>query len=325
MKKAQPSIVDIAKELHVSPSTVSRAFTCPEKVKPETREKILEVAEKLKYTPSKLARKLVKKEKTLSLVGVAMPQIVQPFFFELLKGIQEFLHKYGKHMVVFQLEEEKEKVYQFISEEILDGLIILGDIPSQQAKKRFHQHTLPYLLLDIYDEESNCVYVNNMLGGKLASQYLVSQGAKKLAMIGNIDATIHQIERMNGFKRGVEEEGVELVYTVMTEVSEKGGYEMTKKLLREKEVDGIFYFCDTMAYGGLKALRELGIKKAIVGYDDLPMSSWVGLSTIRQPAFEMGKRSVEILIDYICKITFEKSSPIHVCYDPLLISRQILW
>ncbi|MFN3659826.1 MAG: LacI family DNA-binding transcriptional regulator [Brevinematales bacterium] len=323
------TIRDIAREAGVSIATVSRVLRGGKNVKYETYQKIIKIMEKFDYRPNRIAQKLVKKQTFSRTIGVLIPDITQSFFIEIIRGIYDVLRTEEYNLFVFNIPNlTQTSILPHILEENLAGLLVINFKISKEEAQLLRNHNLPFLVLDNYVPYAHCIYVNNKKGGELAAQYLLSHSLKKIALIGENRHTLQQKERFEGFKTYIQkhdsslpliEEYISvdphLPYSHYTQEA----HQITRRLATQEGVDGFFFYCDELAYGGISARQEIKKNFFIVGYDDLPPSSYMGLTTIRQPSYEMGKLGASHLFQILQKKSTEQ--PIHLCLDPLLIIR----
>ncbi|MCX7882073.1 MAG: LacI family transcriptional regulator [Brevinematales bacterium] len=323
------TIHDIARQAGVSIATVSRVIKGGANVKPETYQKIIEVMKALNYRPNRIAQKLVKKQTTSRTIGILIPDITQTFFLEIIRGIYNVLRVEEYNLFIFNiLSLAGSSIFPHILEENLAGLLVINFRLSKEEANLLRHHHLPFLVLENYLSYAHSIYVNNKKGGELAAQYLLSHSLKKIALIGEARHTLQQEQRFQGFKNYLQKNHVHLPileeyisidphlpYSHYTQVA----YELTLQLVTQEGVDGFFFYCDELAYGGIAARKEIDKKIFIVGYDDLPASSYLGLTTIRQPAQEIGRLGASTLMRLL---QAEADEPyLHLCLDPQLIVR----
>ncbi|HBF39733.1 MAG TPA: hypothetical protein DDW50_20770 [Firmicutes bacterium] len=320
------TIKEVAKLAGVGIGTVSRVMNGGQNVSPETREKVLEVSKKLRYKPNKTARSLVKGHYSQPTIGVVFTTAIHPFFYEILKGIYYGLQQSHYNMLVFNMGEDRSNVFNRIPYENLAGVLNVSTKMTALEKEQLQINGIPYLYLDYFEENVNSIYFNNYAGGEMAAAYLLSKNAKKIAFVGENTQNQQFEKRLAGFIGKLKEHHLAIVCQKLIEIKEdmpfdiyeKESYYITKEILQANEIDGIFYYCDEFAYGGFTALQELGHRITIIGYDDTLPSKYLGLTTVRQPAYQLGlegaKRMMNILAgaenQFICQ-----------CIQPELVIR----
>ncbi|MDF2945600.1 MAG: periplasmic binding protein/LacI transcriptional regulator [Bacillales bacterium] len=305
------TIKDIARIANVSPTTVSRVMNGKtEYVTQETQERVLKVIEETNYQPNQIARSLVTRETRT--IGLVLPDIRNPFFTELSRGIEDYANQLGYFVILCNTDHKSEKEIQYISllkDKYIDGLIVVSSLenPISHIKKITTENT-PIVLIDhkANDEEINCVYFNNYQGGYLATKHLIDLGHKN---IGCITGPLHvqsAVERFNGYKDALRDNNI----SFKDEFIFQGNYRYedgieSAKYYKSIGVTSIFASNDLMALGANQKLAELGVKIpediSIVGLDNItPIGiSDSFLTTINQPFYEMGKTACSLLLDQL--------------------------
>ena len=316
------TIKEIAKEAGVGIATVSRVLNNHPNVSEDTRKKILKIVKKYKYNPNVVARKLARKSYAKTTIGIALPDISHQFFFEVIREIHLNLKGLKYNLLIFNLGKSRKQVFEHISEENLAGLILLGDPPmTADEKKIISQHHTPYIYVDHIDKNENYICFDNIYGGKLAAQYLVSKGCKNILFVGEEVKNSNQIQRLSSFKAELKKNNINNISEKYIPLSESKSYKFIKEILKkDRKIEGIFFFADYLAIGGLKAIKELKSNVRIIGYDDILASRYLELSTICQNSFEVGKFSAESIIKIIKNYNIN-SNLIQLVIKPELIDR----
>jgi len=311
------TIADIARKAGVSKATVSRVLNNrPEGVGPETRQRIQDIVRETGFQPNSLARCLAT-GKSAS-VGVIIPDIVNPYYSLLVRGAEDTLKKAGYSLFLCNSDHNivKEKEYvTVLIEKGVDGIILdSAESDCDCQLELLDDENIPYVVLDRIIEgpaKYPGVYVDNRQGGRLAASYLLSKPGSSLLFInGPLDYSQSR-DRQNGvedivIENGLAESSVRIVYG---DFSIESGYRLTKDLLSNHHpasfgsfpFTAIFTANDLMAVGALRALKKAGIsvpeQVEIIGFDDIELATLVDppLSTVSQPAFEMGARSAGML------------------------------
>lgn len=317
------TIKDIAAKAGVGIGTVSRVLNDNPNVKESTRELVLRIAKEMNYVPNGAARMLVKRSKTVATLGLLLPIMENQFFFELIKSIHSRLKQERINIMIFNTDHGQESAIHHIIEQRLAGVLTLGDPPLTPAEREvLESHNVPFLYVDYHDSTANYVMFDSAVGSALAAEYLYSRGCRRIMMIGLIDRSQQQVDRFLGFRKRLE--GVqEVQISELCIESEDQSYEITRTLLHDKRLDGIFYFSDAMAYGGIQAKTEAKSSVSIAGYDDILPSRYMGLSTVRQSSKVLGDAAAEMIIQLILTQKEGVSqSPIHRVLIPEFIDRQ---
>lgn len=332
MVRAVTTIKDIAKRVGVSPSVVSRALNNKYGVKESTREKILDAAKEMGYYPNAAARSLVTRK--TETIGVMMADISEPYYSQIIKGMQYMAGKTGYTLLFSNSYErlEHSKILQkMVDAERVDGMIIVGsNIKEKNYIYRLVEKGTPFVLVErkFSDPRISCIWVDNVKGGYLGTKYLIDKGHVCIAHVaGNLDYQV-ALDRLEGYKKALEEAGL----TFTEELVASGnflwqdGYSAMKEILRYQPLcTAVFTANDTMAYGALQAITERGLSVphdiAVVGFDNLEFSSVTNppLTTIEQPRYEMGKEAVKTLLSLLQR---KPSEGIKICFSPELVIRR---
>lgn len=304
------TIRDVAKLAGVSTATVSRVLNSKGYVGTETRKKIENAIKLLKYEPNEVARSLtVKKTKTVALF---VPDITNPFFSTLAKGVEDYVNSKGFTLILCNYEQkgETKKLYvDLLIQKYVDGIIFAAGALTEEDAWKIRHSKIPMVVLDRVPEmEIECeILVDNYHGAKKAVEHLLEVGCKKIVHIYGPQEISTARERLQGYVDVVQH------YPWYTPTllapgyfSIEGGIEAAKKLLNvHPDLDGIFAGNDMNAIGALKLLYRKGIMVpedvAICGYDGINLTEITipELTTVVQPTYEIGKLAAENLIHYI--------------------------
>jgi LacI family transcriptional regulator len=325
------TITELSQLLGVSRTTISRVLNKPELVKKATREKILKGLHEHNYVYNALAGGLTKKR--TSIIGVMLPTITNPVFALSTKGIQEVAGERGYSILLgshdYSGDTEADLVRLF-QEQRVDGIIFNGYPIKQATVDYLSRFQVSYLVTWEKPEDPGIPFVafDNVKSGYNVTRYLLGIGHRRIAMItAYFRSSTRSYKRCLGFKAALEERRVpfdenlviEKDYTVME------GREAAARLVAlPNPPTAIVCGNDLLAMGAMAAAKEAGFEVgkdvSITGFDDLEMSSTLDppLTTVRIPAFQMGKKAAEILIDTIEKRT---TAAQHYLLDTDLIIR----
>lgn len=308
------TISDIARMANVSKATVSRVINNkPDGVSKETRDRIMQLVADLKFQPSMIARGLVTK-KTKS-IGLIIPDITNPFFPQLVRGAEDYANKFGYHIFLCNsdksIKKEEEYLHAFV-EKSVDGVILTSNISATDSQyKLLKQNNIPCVLLDRYVENKEYeagVFLDNIKGAYMATEFLLRHDHKKIAFISGPLAVTTSMNRLKGYEMALQEKGIQVNPELILEGDYliNSGYTLVSKLIEEgKEFTAIFAGNDMMAIGAIKALRGKNVKipeeVEIIGFDNIEISQIIepALSTIAQPAYEMGAKGADVIIKLI--------------------------
>jgi len=326
-----PTIYDVAERAGVGIGTVSRVLNNSPNVRPQTRERVLATIEELQYRPSPIARRLSLR-KTLT-IGVITPFFTRPSVVERLRGVEAAVSESEYDLIVYNVEtpEKRDDHFRDVPQRRrVDGLIIISLAPTDEDVRYFAQAGMPTVLVDADHPALNRVVVDDVQGGRLATQHLIDLGHRKIGYVSDwVDNPFNftsSRDRYLGYRQALEQADIPF-RPEYHQQGEHGHYQA--KRLAEQLLDlddpptAIFAASDTQAMGVLEALRERGLgvpgDVAIVGYDDIEVAEHLELTTIRQPLYESGLRGVELLLD-----TLEQpgKTPVAVQLPVTLIERR---
>jgi LacI family transcriptional regulator len=301
---------DVARSAGVSRSTVSRVINDAEGVKEETRQRILEVIQKLNFQPNLAARGLASGR--ANVIGLVIPSFstkifTEPYFLLLLQGVSKACNERG-YSVMFWLAEaeyEQRMIRQILHNGLVDGVIISSTRLGDPVVSSLHASRIPMILIGRHPTlEVNFVDVDNVQAGAQATRHLLSCGHTRVAAITGPQDTVVGADRFKGYQAALAEAGIPFQADLVVEgdFSEAGGYAAMQKLLPARP-QAVFSASDMTAVGAMRALREAGLQVpgdvALVGCDDIPDAARLtpALSTIRQPIEQMGALAVSTLVE----------------------------
>lgn len=303
------TILDVARLAGVSTATVSRVINSPENVREKTREKVLQAMQKCNYTYNALARGFVTKKSNT--IGLIIPTISNPVFAESTRGIQEFAEQHNIKVILgntYYKYSQEENLINVMRESQVDGLIITTNNLKGEVLKNLVADNFPFILLfsTIKNGPISAVGIDNYRGGYMATKHLVSLGHKRIAMVaGNFSMTDRSFHRWHGYKRCLRDNTIpyDKSLLVQTNYSLEAGKDAIKSLLSlSSPPTAVFCSNDYIAFGAIKGAREAGLELpedlSIVGFDDMQTAPYMvpALTTVRQPAYEMGRRAAELLL-----------------------------
>jgi DNA-binding LacI/PurR family transcriptional regulator len=307
------TLVDIAKRLRISPSTVSRALSDHPDIKKQTKEKVRKLAKELRYSPNPIAQSLKSSRSTT--IGVLVPEIKHDFFSSAISGIEEVAYDSGYTIIVCQSNESYER--EVVNTNALMHSRVAGVIVSisQSTKNGDHfldllQRKIPLVFFDRVCEEvpASKVVIDDYRSAFAAVNHLIEKGYKRIAhFAGPKDLSIC-INRLKGYTEALKQHQLPLCNGLVryAGLQEPDGYKLMDSLLQEENLpDAIFAVNDPVAIGAFQRIKEAGLKIpsqiAIVGFSNNKITGLVDppMTTVDQPSFEMGRKSAEILIKSI--------------------------
>lgn len=306
-----PTIYDVAKLAGVSITTVSRMLNAPNKVNPETRDRILAAIDQLEFVPKAEARARALQQ--TGRIGVITPFFTAPSFVQRLRGIASALSKELYELVIYTVESAEHLENYFASLPLtgnLDGLIIMSLPVSDANVRRLTTNNIPTVLIEYPHPKLSSVVIDDVMGGRMAVEYLVHKGHQRIAFLGDSDLpeyAIHPVSlRLAGFRKAMEAAGLpvpENFVRLAAYTQEQTRLTAAELLNLPEPPTAIFAATDFQALGVLKAARQMKIEVpeqlAVVGFDDLDWAEFADLTTIRQHLDESGRLAVELLISTI--------------------------
>ena len=294
------TILDIAREAGVSPSTVSRVLSGAAPVAPSKRDLVLAIAKKLRYLPNPSAQGLVRGR--TAAIGVLTQSIASPFYGEILLGVEQGLSGSGYHLIFasgnWQTDDELAAL-NLLSARRVDALIAMTGVLSDDHLRRAAED-VPLVVIgrSITGIEDQCLRVDDFQASYEATRYLISLGHQRIIHIAGPCHHQDAVDRKAGYVHALIEAGLPhdddlIVVGDFTELS--GLIAMEVLLSRALIFSAIFAANDQMAYGARLALYRHGIRVpddvSLVGFDDQPASAYTtpALTTVRQPMHDMGR------------------------------------
>ncbi len=329
------TIHDIAKELKVDSSTVSRALNNSVRISKKTKEKIQAKALKMGYQRNVLASNL--RKNISNTIGVVVPRISRHFFSSVIQGVEESAYNNGYSVIICQsleqLEREKKSIETLVANRV-DGVLISISMETLDYThlQNLKDRGIPLVFFDRHCMllGNNNVLINDFQGGFDATQHLINKGCKNIVHFSGPQELEIYKNRLNGYKAALDNNRIKFrnEYILYSNLMEQDGEDSIKHLIEKNiEFDAIFSANDVAAIGAMKYLKDKGIKipeeVAIVGFSNEPISTVINpsLTTINQPGFEMGKIATELLIKNIKKSDINLNGQT-IIMDSNLIERQ---
>jgi LacI family transcriptional regulator len=329
--KKVPTIFDVSELSGYSISTISRVINNPEKVNDETRRKINDAIDQLGFVPKAEAR--ARALRFNGRIGVITPFFTAPSFVQRLRGIAGCLSKENFDLVIYTVDSNN-RLQSYLSSlpltGNLDGLVIMSLPVNDIDVKRLIDLKLPTVLIEYPHPLLNSVEIDDVEGGRLATEYLINRGHRRIAFLGDSDLpeySIHPVSfRLKGFRQALRAANIEVPesFIRLAPYSQEQARQVAKELIDLPDPPtAIFAATDFQALGVIKAARQLGIKVpdelAIIGFDDLDMSEFEDLTTIRQHLDESGRLAIEILLSHIA----DSTRPVQHVYLPLTVVERL--
>lgn len=293
------TIKEVAHYAKVSVATVSRAINGNGYVKQETRDKIEAAIQALNYQPNEVARSLnMKKSK---LIGLLLPDMSNPFFTLVARGVEDMAMARGYHIMIGNgaMDETKELNYLSMFKVNQCSGVIASQLSTPHAFEQLHALQSPCVLIDRAAEGDTCVEADHVQGGTLQAETILQGNATSVLLLyQNLDYTSFRA-RFDAAKKVLEEANVSVVTQLEGALTEK----LLERYIDTYTIDSIICSNDVMAFKVMQWLYTLNVKVPeevqVVGYDDIPFATMFipTLTTVRQPAYELGRQAAQQLID----------------------------
>ncbi len=335
MIKKKPTIKDIARIAKVSTTAVSMVLRDHGRVSQETRKRILHIAAEMHYLPNYVARSLVMKRSQT--IGLIITTIMNPFYPELAKGIEDKAMELGYNIILcstnYDLKLEKHYIDMLRSKGV-DGIIFSSVEMKDPNIKPLIEDNFPFILVNriinnrSLNKKVDFICLDNLSGGYMAMEHLYKLGHRRIGIIAGDLNTSTAAERINGAKKLLADKGLEFDpdLLLVCNFSKELAYHATKKFLSMKTPpSAIFAGNDYMALGAREAVLDSNLKVpedvGLIGFDDIAFSSLKGveITTVRQKKYDMGTLAVEILASRIEKGNLQKVN--QIILEPEIVIR----
>lgn len=304
------TIKDIAEIAGVSHTTVSRALRGNPRISTHTIERIRLIAEDLGYIPNTVARGL--KTRRSQVLGVIVRRIVDPFFSEVLQGIEDVLHEadYSLFLAASHRDPEREReIMQALGERRVDGVIVSSTQIQPEHLRHLERFHVPLVLINnqsIDEPNVQSVYHDDAYGSRRLMQHLLGLGHKRIAYLGNGRGGRTNAQRIQGYREALVQAGLDLNpdYIVIGPNGQPdGGVKGMKELLTASErPTAVACYNDMMAIGAIQAILQAGLRVpvdvSITGFDNIELAAYVAppLTTFHQPKYELGREAAAMIL-----------------------------
>jgi LacI family transcriptional regulator len=313
-KKKQVTIHDLAEELNLSASTVSRALKNHNGIGKKTKDIVKKLAKERGYRPNTLAASL--RTKQSNTLGLIVPRINRPFISSLISGIENTAQKEGYQIIITQsnddFELERKNVQTLYNSRISALIVSLAMSTKDYAHfELFTDSNIPIVFVDRIpaNGEIEKVHINNFKAAFEATEHLIEQGCKRIAHLGGAGHQQIYEDRKSGYIAALKKNNIDIDASLILEavgLSAIEGENMANKLLSmENPPDGIFSANDTAAVSTIRVAKKRGIRVpeelAVIGFNNDPICEIIepALSTVYHPAIEMGVTVVEHILEKI--------------------------
>lgn len=327
-----PTLEDVAREAEVSVSTVSRVFNKPEKVRPETRTQVKKAVDTLGYQPSRVARRLRLKDGKASLIGLVIPDIQNPFFADVVRGVEDVTQSHEYALILSNSDENPDKqrlAVDTLKTEDVDGVIVPPVSANDPEVKRLLETDIAVVCVDRRMEGArvDTILSDNRKGAYEAVTHLIEIGHERIGFIGGVPHISTLTERRQGYERALRDHGLRVDEALIKEGTsrrERGQFFTEELLALDRPPTALFTGNNLTTLGALSTLNTQEIKVpeeiALVGYDDVPWAMALNPppTVVAQPGYEMGSRAAELLFE---RLDAPDRSPTVVTLQPKLTLR----
>lgn len=327
----QATVYEVAKQAGVSIATVSRVLNTPDRVNESTRLRVQQAIDALGFVPK--AEAAARARKLHGRIGVLAPFFTFPSFVARLRGVAAAVSESSFELAIYNVDSSSRRIGWLASLPVtrrIDGLIVMALPFDDEAADRLVTHDLPTVLIEFSRPRFSSVRIDDALGGRMAAAHLCSIGHTRCGFVGDANVPDYALPtsdmRLNGFKAGLVEHGLVLPDSCIARAPH--GLETARQAARgllalPEPPTAVFAASDTQAMGVLQAARERKLAVpgdlAVVGFDDIDISDYIGLTTIRQPLEESGRVAVDLLLSRLA----DPSRPAQDVWLPLtLVKRQ---
>jgi LacI family transcriptional regulator len=306
-KMPDATIYDVAKRAGVSITTVSRVLNAPDRVNISTRSRVLDVIDELNFVPK--AEAAARARKGTRRIGVLAPFITYPSFVQRLRGVATLADS-AYELVIYNVDSSARRDSYLATLPVtrrLDGLLVMALPFGETAAQRLVSNAMDAVLIECSHPAFSSVEIDDEDGGRMVAAYLVERGHRRCAFVGDAvvpDFAIHtSARRLDGYKNELRAAGLMLPpeYIALG----PNGLETARQLAHQlfdlpQPPTAVFAPSDTQALGILRAAHERSLRVpedvAVIGFDDVEIADYIGLTTVRQPLEESGRVAVELLL-----------------------------
>lgn len=334
--KNRVSIKDIADAAGVTHPTVSRALNNSPLISESTRTRIQRIAREMGYTPDAVAQSL--QTRRTHIIGLVVASIGDPFFADLVKGVEEVARPAGFSVFLNSSRNDPEQEIQVIEtfhRQRVDGILVASSRIGTEHVERLARINVPVVLVNSQAEGEHdflhSIAVDDRIGARRAIEHLIDLGHRRIAYIGVTNRPKSNTRRLRGYRDALEEAGIapdpSWIHIVdldpaLEDSDALAGKQAARQLL-DSDVTAVFCYNDMVAVGALLACREDGVAVpddlSIIGFDDIELARYVhpALTSVAQPKRQMGSIAMQMVVDLL-----EKKPVANQIIEPIVMKRQ---
>jgi DNA-binding LacI/PurR family transcriptional regulator len=306
------TIYDLAREAGVGIGTVSRCLNDHPSVSPHTRERVLGVVKRLNYQPHTHARRLASKR--TNTIAAIIPFFTNYFSAQVLQGVQDKASELDIDLILYGVNhpmQVEEYLHRSLQRGHVDGVLFFSMRFPESYVARFHQLRVPVVFVDAYHREFDSIRVENREGAMIATRHLIGLGHRNIAMLNASLESQPAQDRLDGFRAAMAEANLPcpLERIIVAGIGKQDGYsresgatsmrQLLPALYGNDPVTAVLVASDIQAIGAIEVAREAGVRipddLALVSFDDIELAQHAGLTTMRQPMYQMGLQAIERL------------------------------
>ena len=302
---------DVAREAGVSLMTVSRAINAKGEINPQTRARVLRVAEEMGYRPSNIARGLATRR--THTLGLVIPDVANPFFSDVARGAEHVAYAAGYNVFLCNTDEDPQResaVLQSLEEKRVDGIVLCSSrLDDGELRMVVDRHPAVVLVnRELEENGAGVVLVDDETGGRAATQHLLQTGHRAVGLLAGPPASRSGHQRARGYRAALAAAGLPYQpdwVRACSPVVESGQAVAHTLLATHPELTALVCYNDLVAVGALQACADLGRRVpddvAVAGFDDIVLAALVTppLTTCRVPRYELGAQAMRLLLEQI--------------------------
>ena len=303
------SLQEVARAAGVSMSTVSRAISRPDMVHAETRQRVEAAVRELGYRPSRVARRLRVAQGLSDLVGLVIPDLQNPFFADLARGVEDVAARHGYTVLIGNSDESVEKETRYLNvmtAEAVDGIILPPSCEGRSAAVDLARAGVPLVCVDrrLDRAKVDTVLVDNVRGALEATEHLIALRHRRIGYLEGKQGVSTTRERLEGYRSALARHSIadDPALVLSGDSRPESARLLTTELLQSAgRPTALLVGNGMMTIGALEAIHALGLRipedVAVIGYDDMPWARALtpALTVVRQPGYELGSRAMELL------------------------------
>lgn len=298
------TIKDVANLAGVSVATVSRVINDRGYVHTDTRKKVEEAVKALHFSPNEVARSLYTRKSKL--IGLLLPDIANPYFPQLARGVEDRMQEQDYRLIFGNSDEDERKEQDYIQTFIQNNVVGVISSTNYPHSSIYEKLKIPVVFLDRTSLDRPSVYADGREGGRLAAKEMIERGSRRITVMQGPSHIRPAQDRFEGAVEVIREAGLdyEVIQTTSFSFNEAGVW-AEELFSKYPDTDGVIASNDIAAMAVLHEAYRIGKSVPhdvqVIGFDDIPMSGLLSpaLSTIRQPAYEMGREAAGLLIQLV--------------------------